>query len=162
MSSPTVSGTGVMLAERPALPVCAPGLYMRHRDRGFVAHITASELSLSTVRGLTATVLMAYGADRESAATAQLVVSELVGNAQRACGDHVPLVVEVYVTAFGIAVTVHDPAPELLPRRSEVAVDSDTAESGRGLTLLDLLAPGWCIEFSMVGKQIRCHIGSAE
>ncbi|MER5465546.1 ATP-binding protein [Streptomyces sp. NPDC002668] len=113
------------------------------------------------MRGLTVTVLMAYGADRESAATAQLVVSELVGNAKRACGDHVPLVVEVYVTAFGIAVTVHDPVPELLPHRSDVEMDSADAESGRGLALLDVLAPGWCIECSMVGKQIRCHIGRA-
>lgn len=162
MSAPTTTGTGTMFAERPALPASVPGLYLRHRDRGFTAHINASESNLSTVRGLTATVLLTYGASRESAGAAQLVLSELVGNAVRACGDHVPLVVEVYRTSLGIAVTVHDPAPELLPHRSEAAMDSAEAESGRGLLLLDALTPGWHIEYSMVGKQIRCHIGSTE
>ncbi len=76
----------------------------------------------------------------------------------RACGDHVPLVVEVYLTGHGIQVNVHDPAAELPLRRSTVAMDSDTAESGRGLGLLDMLAPGWESAPSPVGKQIRCHI----
>ncbi|WP_234043376.1 ATP-binding protein [Streptomyces marianii] len=158
MSAPTTFGTGVMFTERPVLPASVPGLYLRHRDRGFTAHVTASEHALSTVRRLAASVLMSYGADREAAATAQLVLSELVGNAVRACGPAVPLVIEVYVTALGIAVNVHDPAPELLPHRSETPMDSDQATSGRGLALLDLLAPGWTIEHSLIGKQIRCHL----
>jgi hypothetical protein len=160
VSAPTTFGTGTMFAERPVLPATVPGLFLRHRDKGFVAHITASEFSFSTVRGLTASALMAYGAGRDAADTAQWVVSELLGNAQRACGDHVPLIVEVYVTAIGIAVTVHDPAPELLPHRSEVAMDSADAESGRGLALLDVLAPGWTIDYSMVGKQVRCLLST--
>lgn len=149
-----------MSAQRPVLPVAVPGLYLRHRDRGFIAHVTASEHALHTVRRLTASVLMSYGAGREAAATAQLVLSELVGNAVRVCGEHVPLVIEVYVTALGIAVTVHDPVPELLPHRGEVAMDSDQAESGRGLALLDLLAPGWETEHSLIGKQVRCHLNT--
>jgi hypothetical protein len=64
----------------------------------------------------------------------------------------------VYVTSTGVAVNVHDPAPEQLPRRQEVALDSTEAESGRGLPLLDLLAPGWTVEHSPIGKQIRCHL----
>lgn len=160
MSTPTTFGTGTMLGERPVLPACVPGLYLRHRDRGFVAHLTASRSALHTVRGLTATVLTAYGADSEAAATAQLVVSELVGNVVRACGTDVPLVVEVYRTAVGIAVNVHDPVPELLPQRTGTAMDNPEAESGRGLALLDLLAPGWTIEHSLIGKQIRCHLGA--
>jgi hypothetical protein len=148
-------------AQRPALPACVPGLYIQHRDRGFVAHITASESAFSTVRALSVSVPVAYGAVKATADTAEWLVSELLGNALRACGDHVPLVVEVYATASGIQVNVHDPAADLLPRRSAVAMDSDTAETGRGLGLLDMLAPGWDVVPSPVGKQIRCHIADA-
>jgi anti-sigma regulatory factor (Ser/Thr protein kinase) len=143
-------------SQRPALPVCVPGLYVQHRDRGFVAHITASKFAFSTVRGLTVSV--AYGAGQATADTAEWLVSELLGNAVRACGDHVPLVVEVYVTGRSVQVNVHDPAADLLPRRSAVAMDSETAESGRGLGLLDMLAPGWDVVSSPIGKQVRCRI----
>ncbi|MEU1558697.1 ATP-binding protein [Streptomyces scabiei] len=145
-------------SHRPELPACVPGLYVQHRAGGFVAHITASESVFSTVRGLTVSVLKAYGAGQAAADTAEWLVSELLGNAVRACGDHVPLVVEVYVTGRSVQVNVHDPAADLLPCRSAVAMDSDNAETGRGLGLLDMLAPGWDIAPSPVGKQIRCHI----
>ena len=158
MTTLTVSEPGTMVTDRPVLPASVPGLYVQHRDRGFVAHITASEVTFSTVRGLTVSVPMAYGADQATADTAEWLASELLGNAVRACGDHVPLVVEVYVTGSSIQVNVHDPAVELPLHRSAVAMDSDTAESGRGLGLLDLLAPGWDVVSSPVGKQIRCRI----
>ncbi|WP_260334059.1 ATP-binding protein [Streptomyces beigongshangae] len=147
-------------SQRPALPARVAGLYVQYRDRGFVAHITASEAAFSTVRALTASVPTAYGAGQDSADTAAWLVSELCGNAVRACGDHVPLVVEVYVTGRSVQVNVHDPAATVLPCRSTVAaaMDSDTAESGRGLGLLDVLAPGWDVVPSPVGKQIRCRI----
>ncbi|MDW8805510.1 ATP-binding protein [Streptomyces scabiei] len=145
-------------SQRPELPACVPGLYVQHRADGFVAHITASEFAFSTVRGLTVSVLKAYRAGQATADTAEWLVSELLGNAVRACGDHVPLVVEVYATGRTVQVNVHDPAADVLPRRSAVAMDSDDAESGRGLGLLDMLAPGWDIASSPVGKQIRCRI----
>lgn len=151
----TVYGTGTMTEQRPVLPASIPGLYLRHRPGGFTAHITASEHTLIAVRHLTADVLQFHGADRESAGAAQLVLSELVGNAVRACGDHVPLVVDVYRNRDGITVAVHDPAADLLPHRTACG---DLAESGRGLVLLDLLAPGWTVTSSPFGKQIRCHL----
>ncbi|WP_329453188.1 ATP-binding protein (plasmid) [Streptomyces sp. NBC_01724] len=147
-----------MVADRPVLPASRPGCYLRHREGGFVAHITASEGAFSLVRGLTASVPMAYGADQDTADTAEWVVSELLGNSVRACGDHVPLVIEVYATRRGLQVNVHDPAADLPPHRSTVALDSDNAESGRGLGLLDMLTPGWASAPSPVGKQIRCHV----
>ncbi|MFJ9380350.1 ATP-binding protein [Streptomyces sp. NPDC101455] len=158
MTTLTVSGTATMVTDRPVLPASVPGFYLRHRAGGFVAHITASEYAFSTVRGLTASVPVAYGAGQDTADTAKWVVSELLGNSVRACGDHVPLVIEVYATGHGIQVNVHDPAAELPLHRGTVAMDSDTAESGRGLGLLDMLAPGWESAPSPVGKQIRCHI----
>ncbi|MGW3652485.1 ATP-binding protein [Streptomyces sp. NPDC000878] len=162
MTTLTVSGPGTMVADRPVLPASVPGVYLRHRAGGFVAHITASEFAFSTVRGLTASVPVGYGVGQDTADTAEWVVSELLGNSVRACGDHVPLVVEVYVTGCGIQVNVHDPAVDLPPRRSAVAMDSDTAESGRGLGLLDMLAPGWDSAPSPVGKQVRCQIAGSK
>ncbi len=147
-----------MSVEQLLLPPSSPGLYLRHRNRGFAAHIIATAETLRAVRRLTRSVLVAYGADDDSAANAQLVLSELVGNAVNACGQHVPLVIEVYVTGRGIAVTVHDPVPELLPQRTGTDLDSDSAESGRGLALVDHLAPGWTLECSPLGKQIQCHL----
>jgi len=144
--------------ERPQLTT-VPGLHPRHRVRGFVAQMIANADTLSAVRRLVGTVPMEYGADSEAAETAELVVSELVGNAVRACGDGTVLVVEASATDTGIEVAVHDPRGDLLPTRRETV--SDDAECGRGLQLLDVLAPGWIIEPSPLGKQIRCHIRAA-
>ncbi|WP_445520969.1 ATP-binding protein [Streptomyces sp. NEAU-174] len=147
--------------ERPQLPT-VPGLHVRHRVRGFVAQMTASPVTLSVVRQLVGTVPVVYGADSEAAGTAQLVVSELISNAVRACGDGSLLVVEVHATSGGgIALAVHDPAGHQLPTRCTAVMDSDVTESGRGLLLLDVLAPGWRVERSPLGKQLRCHIRGA-
>lgn len=160
MSAPTVHGTGTaVFVQRPPLPKTADGFYLRHREGGLVAHITATRDTLSDLRRLAKMVLLFYGATSDHADTAQLVLSELVGNAVRACGEHhVPLVIEVYTTVAGVTVTVHDPVPELLPHRGTAAMDSDQAVGGRGLPLLDLLAPGWTIASSSIGKQIRCDL----
>ncbi len=149
-----------MVTDRPELPASEPGLYLRHRDRGFFAHMLAGPHGLSLTRRLTAEILLAYGVSAETSATAQLVLSELVGNAIRACGDDVPLVVEVYVSDTGAAVAVHDPAPDLLPRPAASAMDSDVAESGRGLPLLNLLCTDIAVTTSPIGKQIRCLLGT--
>jgi len=155
VSAATVCGTGTMSVEQ-LLPPSSPGMFLRHRNRGFTAYITATAQTLSTVRRLTRSVPVAYGAAADTAASAQLVVSELIGNAVNAFGDFVPLVIEVYVVlGRGIAVTVLDPVPELLPQRGDAALDS---ESGRGLALLDAFAPGWQIECTGLGKQLQCLV----
>ncbi|MFP8882433.1 ATP-binding protein [Streptomyces mangrovi] len=137
-----------------------PGYYLRPRAGGFVAHVCASGAALRSVRRLVPMVLRGHGIVAEDVDNAQLVVSELVGNSVRACGDHVPVVVEVYAASYGVAVNVHDPDPDLsaLPRRGTVPLDSAVAESGRGLGLLDLLAPGWQVRRSSIGKQVRCRV----
>ncbi|MBC3844585.1 hypothetical protein GXW82_43715 [Streptacidiphilus sp. 4-A2] len=119
MSAATVHGTGTtVFVQRPPLPKTKDGFYLRHRDGGLVAHITATQDTLSDLRRLARMALLFYGATSDHADTAQLVLSELVGNAVRACGEHdVPLVIEAYTTVDGVTVTVHDPVPELLPHR---------------------------------------------
>ncbi|WP_150135636.1 ATP-binding protein [Streptomyces hyaluromycini] len=70
--------------------------------------------------------------------------------------------VEVYVTSYGIALNVHDPDPGVLPRRRAIPLDSAEAEGGRGLGLVDLLAPGWHVRCSAIGKQVRCRVPAEE
>ncbi|MGW2521838.1 ATP-binding protein [Streptomyces sp. NPDC001617] len=134
----------------------SPGSYLRPRPQGFAAHICASPQNLGAVRTLTRTELLGHGIAPDAVDSVQLVLSVLVGNSVRACGEHVPLVVEVYVTSYGIAVNVHDPDPGALPRRRVTALDSAEAESGRGL--VELLAPGWHVRRSAIGKQVRCRV----
>lgn len=135
-------------------------LDLRHHDKGFEAHLAASPATLKTVRRLLDTVLTDGGADGDLVGTAQLIVSELIGNAVRAAGDGVHLLVEAYPVADGVTVNVHDPLADQLPRRSGQTMDDTDAESGRGLLLLDLLAPGWTVEPSPVGKQIHCTVSA--
>ncbi|GAA2154382.1 hypothetical protein GCM10009760_53260 [Kitasatospora kazusensis] len=157
----TTFGTGTapgLTAQEPILPEPRPGLYLVHRLGGITAHLTADRDTVQTVRALALTVLVAHGVYLGNAESAQLVLSELIGNAVRACGPHVPLVVEVYRAGHDAVVAVHDPLAGTGPRRCGTAPDSDEAESGRGLVLLDVLAPGWTVEQSAIGKRIRCRI----
>ncbi|MFD7554212.1 ATP-binding protein [Streptomyces sp. NPDC059835] len=125
-----------------------------------MAHVTAGPEHLQRLRGLTSEVLLTVGTDTDAAETAQLVLSELVGNAVRACGDAALLVVEVYADDAGVAVHVHDPLPDLLPRPDAVNLDNAEAESGRGLPLLALLCSEVSIETSPIGKQVICRIAA--
>ncbi|MFE4631657.1 ATP-binding protein, partial [Streptomyces mirabilis] len=143
----------------PALPRSVPGLYVRPVEGGFVTHLIASKSSVHAVRRLTARVLVAQSLRAAVVEDVQLVVSELIGNAVRACGDAVPLVVEVRAVPGYVVVAVHDPAGDRLPHRRHAAVDG---ESGRGLALLDVLAPGWAVVPTPVGKQIRCQVADTE
>ncbi|MEU9886986.1 ATP-binding protein [Sphaerisporangium sp. NPDC051011] len=121
-----------------------------------------SEENLRAVREVAQSVLTAAGVDREMVESARLVASELVGNAVRACGHWVPVVVEIESDRRGIWVRVHDPDPYRLPRRTGIAADDDQAESGRGLWLLDALAPGWDVALTPIGKQVRCLLPAPE
>ncbi|MFE2212180.1 ATP-binding protein [Streptomyces canus] len=124
---------------------------------GFAAHVCASPQNLCAVRQLTRAELLAQGIEDDAVDSAQLVLSELVGNSVRAYGVYVPHVVEVYGTAYGVAVKVHDPDPGALPRRQATPLDSAEAEGGRGLGLVDLLAPGWQCGGPPLGS--RCVAG---
>ena len=160
----TTFGTGTapgLTTQAPILPAPRPGLYLVNRLGGITAHLTADRDTVQSVRALALTVLVAHGVDLETAESAQLVLSELLGNAVRACGDHVPLVVEIHRAEHDAVITVHDPLFGAGPRRADTDPASDDAESGRGLVLLDVLAPGWTVTASAIGKRIRCRIPAA-
>ncbi|WP_424528869.1 ATP-binding protein [Sphaerisporangium viridialbum] len=140
----------------------ALGFYLATRPGGFVVHMNVCEENLRAVRDVTLKSLAAAGVDSETAESARLIASELIGNAVRACGNWAPVVVEVEQDDKGIWVKVHDPNPARLPVRSNTAPDDDQAESGRGLWLLDALAPGWDVALTPIGKQVRCLLPAPE
>jgi anti-sigma regulatory factor (Ser/Thr protein kinase) len=135
------------------------GFFLQSRPRGFSAHLVASAGHLREVRHLTLVTLEKAGVDAEVCQAAELLVSELVGNAVHACGPHVPLVVEVDAEAGGVFVRVHDPLGDKLPERSTTPLDDADAESGRGLLIVDALAPHWTVHRTPIGKQIVCPLG---
>ncbi|WP_179202119.1 ATP-binding protein [Streptomyces caniscabiei] len=169
----TVYGTGTLHAvavdERPSLPDPVPDLVVHEYERGFRADLTASREAVSGVRALTRSVPATYGTDQGLAESAELVVSELMGNAVRAStsGKAVLLVVEVHaapVGSPGIEVIVHDTVTGQ-PNRGDAALDSAEAESGRGLGILDALTDRWSVEPSTepsFTKMIRCLVSRAE
>ncbi|QMU68735.1 ATP-binding protein [Streptacidiphilus sp. P02-A3a] len=97
-------------------------------------------------------------ASRSDGFTVHLVASELIGNAVRACGDFVPLVVDIGTCPDGVTVKVHDPDGDRLPCRPQTALDDGQAESGRGLELVDLLTAGLLVTRTPVGKQLSCRV----
>lgn len=159
----TVFGAGTLHAvaeDGPLdLPNSVPGLVVTERQHGFSAEMTASPEAFSAVRALTRSVPTAYGFDPDLGGSAELVMSELLGNVVRASPDDEPvsLIVEVYAVGAGVEVIVHDAVPGV-PNRRDVALDSAEAMSGRGLHLLDLLTTRWTAEPSPFGKKIRCYI----
>ncbi len=156
----TLTGVGAEASRTGDSPV--PGLHVRRHGASFSAQMTASPDALSRVRALTVAVSEESGTGADLAQSAELVVSELMGNVVEACPDTgiVLLLVEVSVTPSGVDVAVHDTVPGR-PTRASHSLDSDEATSGRGLLLLDLLCEEWTIAPSPLGKQIRCHLAAA-
>lgn len=102
------------------------------------------------------------GAAVEVADAARLLASELVGNVVRLCGPWAPVIVMVTSTEDKILLRVHDPVPSAMPIREADPPDSADAETGRGLWILDVLAPGWTVQPTAVGKQITCTLPRQE
>ncbi|MFD4144092.1 ATP-binding protein [Streptomyces sp. NPDC058572] len=140
----------------PEMAEC--GFYLAIRPDGFVLHMSASAGHLREMRNRVFKEVCGSGAGEEVAETARLVASELVGNAVRLCGPFAPVVVQVASLAREVLVQVHDPEPAAVPERRAAAPDNDRHESGRGLWILDALAPGWSVEPTPFGKQVRCRL----
>lgn len=134
------------------------GFYLSVRSTGFAVHMSASQKHLRFVRDMADKTLTAAGVATGVTEDVQLVASELIGNSVRHCGDFVPLVVEIDTGPAGVSVKVHDPDGDRLPRRAGMPQADAAAESGRGLPLVDILAPGWLAAQTPTGKQISCHL----
>ena len=138
--------------------VAACGFYLALRPGGFVLHMSASREHMRRMRAHVFAAVAAAGADELVAEAARLVASELVGNAVRLCGPWTPVVVQILSKPDQVQVQVHDPEPGALPGRRSESPDNDDLESGRGLWILDSLAPGWTVEPTAVGKQITATL----
>lgn len=123
-----------------------------------VVRFVACSAHVQRVREQTRRTVGQAGADEDLQVCAELVVSELIGNAVAACGDGVELAVALTACRQGVTVAVHDPLADRLPRPTGVRLDDPDAEAGRGLGLLDLIAPGWRVLPSPLGKQIVCRL----
>ncbi|MFI9269408.1 ATP-binding protein [Kitasatospora sp. NPDC052896] len=148
-------------------PPCEPeiaecGFYLSHRPDGFVLHMSASPEHLAEMRSRVFKAVTSAGAAEEVAEAARLVASELVGNAIRLCGPHAPVIVSLANADEEVVVQVHDPEPSALPSRSPEPPDNPHARNGRGLWILDALAPGWTVKPTLVGKQITCTLPREE
>lgn len=141
-----------------ALEMAECGFYLALRPDGFDLHMSASPEHLREMRARVFKELCGAGVDETVADAARLVASELVGNAVRLCGPWAPVVVQVTSSPGEVLVQVHDPEPAVAPRRRHQRPDNDRSESGRGLWILDVLAPGWTVHPTPVGKQIRCRL----
>jgi anti-sigma regulatory factor (Ser/Thr protein kinase) len=141
---------------RPDVASC--GFFLMTRPDGFVLHMSASAEHLHDLRARVAKAVASSGAPETVAEAARLLASELVGNVARLCGPWAPVVVLVAITENEVTIRVHDPVSSVLPDREGEPPDNARAESGRGLWILDVLAPGWTVQPSPVGKQITCTL----
>ncbi|WP_189097600.1 ATP-binding protein [Streptomyces kronopolitis] len=146
------------IRSQPYGPRAACGFYLVHRADGFALHMSASAQHLREMRAEVFKAVTGAGGGEDVADRARLVASELVGNAVRLCGPWTPVIVQVVHHDQHVLVQVHDPEPAALPARRPQAQDNADAEGGRGLWILDALAPAGRCTTPPVGKQITCTL----
>ncbi|MER8186964.1 ATP-binding protein [Kitasatospora sp. NPDC094015] len=128
------------------------------RQNGFALHMSVSPEHVREMRARVFKTVASFGASEAVADDARLVASELVANVVRLCGPWAPVVVLVAVADEQVLVQVHDPAPSVMPGRETAPPDNARSETGRGLWILDVLAPGWTVDPTPVGKRITCTL----
>lgn len=158
MTSATCSGTGTMADESAADPDQLAEIYLREQDGMLVGHLIPSQVTLSELRERVGEFLQSAGIDSDVAEIAVLAVSELVGNAVRACGEGVPVIADAHVGKEGVVVGITDPEPSRLPSPSAVPLDNSEADSGRGLAMLEILGVNITVEPTPFSKRVLCTI----
>lgn len=110
-------------------------------------------------RTFAADTLEAWAVRAEDVQAVQLLVSELVTNAVLHAPQSPTIVLELFVTDGAVRVTVSDQSP-LVPERRSGATPS-SAESGRGIELVDALAGRWGTERQgTTGKTVWCELSA--
>ncbi|AYN41652.1 ATP-binding protein [Streptomyces dangxiongensis] len=96
---------------------------------------------------------------REHGFDVRLCATELLTNVIDHLGEGTPVTVRVTGAAAGgrTRVEVTDPDPRALPVLLSAAT---TAESGRGLALVDALAERWGVDREPDRKTVWCELGS--
>lgn len=86
----------------------------------------------------------------------RLCVTELLTNVIDHLGEGTPVTVRVTGTDLGhTRIEVTDPDPRALPTLLSA---TETAESGRGLTLVDVLAQRWGVDQGADRKTVWCEL----
>ncbi|MFJ3302813.1 ATP-binding protein [Streptomyces sp. NPDC086549] len=86
----------------------------------------------------------------------RLCATELLTNVIDHLGEGTPVTVRVTGTDLGLTrIEVTDPDPRTLPT---LLPASETAESGRGLTLVDVLARRWGVDQGADRKTVWCEL----
>lgn len=93
---------------------------------------------------------------RDHSYDVRLCATELITNVIEHVGDGTPVTVRVRPTAHGrVRVEVDDPDPRALPVLLHA---TPTAESGRGIALLDSLSRRWGVEQAPDRKTVWCEM----
>ncbi|MCH5676139.1 ATP-binding protein [Streptomyces gilvus] len=88
----------------------------------------------------------------------RLCVTELLTNVIDHVGEGTPVTIRVTGTSFGhTRIEVTDPDPRALPTLLSA---SETAESGRGLALVDVLARRWGVDQGADHKTLWCELAT--
>jgi anti-sigma regulatory factor (Ser/Thr protein kinase) len=108
-------------------------------------------------RTFAADTLEAWAVRAEDVQAVQLVVSELVTNAVLHAPQSPAITLELFMTDGAVRVMVSDHSPRAPARRSHPTPWS--AESGRGVELVDSLADRWGTEpQGTTGKTVWCEL----
>jgi anti-sigma regulatory factor (Ser/Thr protein kinase) len=108
-----------------------------------------SPSQVSAVRACVRKVCADHGIDHDRCDDAQLAVSELLGNALRHGSE--PVDVDVSWSEAGVLVSVCDARPTLPQPRDST---QPTAESGRGMFLVEAVSQSWGCELTGGGKRV--------
>jgi anti-sigma regulatory factor (Ser/Thr protein kinase) len=142
----------------PTADAADPGYYLVTSADSFTLHMSTSQQRLHALRRCVAKVAARAGADPDHIDQISLVLTELIGNVVRQCGDSAPVIVRVAIDGTHTEVDVHDPLATAIPRKRRRSPDNAEFETGRGLWILDALAPDWTITPTPFGKWVSCRL----
>jgi hypothetical protein len=117
---------------------------------------TPDSTTPAAARRLVTDTLRRWGSDPRAAADAELIISELSTNAIVHGGTE--LAVLITRGSTGIRIEVTD-AGGGIPRREHAEV---TANSGRGLAIVDVLAARWGVDYCTRGKTVWAEVGELD
>jgi anti-sigma regulatory factor (Ser/Thr protein kinase) len=135
-----------------------PGYYLVTDADSFTLHMNTTQHRLRALRRCVIKVSARAGADSDHTDHIALVLTELIGNVVRQCGDSAPVIVRVALTPTHTELDVHDPLTTAIPRKRHRSPDNTEFETGRGLWILDALAPDWTITPTPFGKWVSCRL----
>lgn len=142
----------------PLLCVCADGYFVRmplgEAEAVYTLHVPL-EVGCGNARRFASHIATAIGRD-DLADDASLLVGELVGNSLRHA--HTPATVVACPCGEGVRFDVVDGSTRT-PRLRDVTA---SAESGRGLRLVDALSDEWGVEVNGTGKSVWFRMESPE